>query len=378
MSSKLTFIGDVMLGRIIGTKYQQKPYNVVSQELEEAAKDSDWVIANLESPVVNAAETEGDHLQFKGNPDVLDRLKWIDAFSLSNNHINDCGKLGMDETTSILEQKGFLHNGLFKGEYQPLLFEKDGQTIAVVTITDMMNIPFADDCAWNVLRVGDSQVNELLNELHSKGYFVILYAHIGMLFTRYPNPITYNYLHGCADSGADLIVTAHSHCLGCVENYKGKKIFHSLGDFVMDGNSFRRRQSAMLHITIANNELVEWHLTPAQIDFEYRTISPDIKTKEKMLRGYEKVSARLAAHSENYAHFYKWQYKKEMVLHTASTLLYLYKTRGVGGMFKLCFKRMEEVQRMFKWMTKDRSNDQRDDDAIRADRKKFTQNDIFN
>ena len=66
-----------------------------------------------------------------------------------------------------------------------------------------------------------------------------------------------------------------------------------------------------------------------------------------------------------------------MMLHTSSTLSYLMKTRGVGGMFKMVFQRFEEVGRMFKWVAKDRSKDQRDDDAIRADRKKFTDEQLF-
>ena len=66
-----------------------------------------------------------------------------------------------------------------------------------------------------------------------------------------------------------------------------------------------------------------------------------------------------------------------MMLHTCSTLSYLMKTRGVGGMLKMVFQRFEEVGRMFKWVAKDRSKDQRDDDAIRADRKKFTDEQLF-
>ena len=80
---KLTFIGDVMLGRMIGSKYAKQSYQVVADVLSEKARKADYVIANLESPVVKEAKTEGDHLQFKGNPDVLDTLNWIDAFSLS-------------------------------------------------------------------------------------------------------------------------------------------------------------------------------------------------------------------------------------------------------------------------------------------------------
>ena len=377
MSSTFTFIGDVMLGRLVGARYAKSPYQVVSKELVNKAREADFVIANLESPVVKKAVSEGDHMQFRGNPDILDKLNWIDAFSLANNHINDCGNLGMKETMTILEEKGFKYNGLFDSKYEPLVFKKNEERIAVVNITDMLNIPFAEDCKWSVLRVGESRVMDIIKNLHDKDYCVILYAHIGILFSRYPNPVTFDYLHHCVDAGADIIVTAHSHCLGCLELYKGVPIFHSLGDFVMDGNSFRRRRSGMLKLVIEGKKVVDWEIIPAEINFDFATVTPDEEIRNNMLSDFADVSKKLAEHSNDYAHFFKWQYKKEMMLHTASTLSFLIKTRGLSGMLGMVFKRYEEVGRMFKWVAKDRSKDQRDDEVIRPDRKKFTDDELF-
>lgn len=376
-STTITFIGDVMLGRMVGAKYHQHPYHIVSDSLFKEARDADYVIANLESPVVKTAKTEGDHLQFAGNPDTLAELKWIDAFSLSNNHINDCGELGMDETVAILDDKGYKHNGLFQDEYQPLLIEKNDEKIAVVTVTDMMNIPFAEGNKWKTFRVGNAKVPEVIKEWHNKGWFVILYAHIGILFSRYPNPVTVDYLHTCIDNGADAVVTAHSHCLGCMEKYNGVHIFHSLGDFVMDGNSFRRRRSGILKLNIANGKIQDWKIIPAEINEEYTTVIPSEKIGKKMLREFAQCSDKLEKNADRYTQFFKWQYKKEMVQHACSTLSYLVHTMGVSGMLKMVFMRFEEVGRMFKWVSKDRSKDRRDDDAIKADRKKFTQDELF-
>lgn len=374
---KLTFIGDVMLGRMVGARYAKEPYKIVSDALAKEAKDADYVIANLESPVVHKAVTEGDHLQFKGNPDTLNDLGWIDAFSLSNNHINDCEELGMDETVAILEEKGFKHNGLFKKEYEPLLIEQKGEKIAVVTVTDMMNIPFAEGNKWQSLRVGEPRVMEIIKEWHEKGRFVIVYAHIGILFSRYPNPVSVEYLHSCIDNGADAVVTAHSHCLGCMETYKGVPIFHSLGDFVMDGNSFRRRRSAMLKLEIQDGLVKKWKIIPAEIDTQWATVEPSEKVRKQMLKEFSTCSEKLKKNMGRYTQFFKWQYKKEMVQHTLSTLSFLIHTKGFGGMVKMVFMRFEEVGRMFTWLAKDRSHDQRDDDAIKADRKKFTQEELF-
>lgn len=367
-----------MLGRVIGQRYGKEKYRIVEPALQEKITEgADLVLANMESPVAYKSQTEGDHLQFRGNPDTLDELRWIDVFTLSNNHITDCGTDGITETIEILEQNGFKHNGIFKDVYEPFLFEKAGEKIAIIVATDMLNIPFAEDCEWKTLRVGDNAVMDEIKKWHDKGYCVIVYAHIGMLFTRYPNPFTSDYLHKCVDNGADIVVTAHSHCLGGMEVYKDKPIFHSLGDFVMDGNSFRRRQSAALMLEIEGNNVAAWDIVPAVIDMEYVTVCPDTKTEAKMRKSFETVTTDLKKHTEDYQKFFKSQYKKEMINHAISTLHFLMKQRGVSGMFKMVWMRLEEVKRMFTWVSKDRSKDRRDDDAIKADRKKFKDEDLF-
>ena len=376
--TKISFIGDVMLGRVIGQRYRKRKNHIVEHTLRDKIIDgADLLFANLESPVVNKSKTDGDHLQFRGNPDALNELKWIDAFTLSNNHITDCGTEGITETIEILEKNEFKHNGIFKKEYKPFLFDNNGDKIAIVVATDMLNIPFAENCEWKTLRVGNIEVMKVLKKYHDAGYCVILYAHIGMLFTRYPNPFTRDYLHECVDNGADIVVTAHSHCLGGMESYNNKPIFHSLGDFVMDGNSFRRRQSAALKLEIEGRKVKSWNIVPAIIDMNYMTVCPESNIDIKMRKSFEKVTTDLKKHTADYQHFFKTQYKKEMIYHTISTLHFLLKQRGLSGMLKMVGMRFEEVLRMFTWVSKDRSKDRRDDDAIKADRKKFKEEDLF-
>lgn len=376
--TKISFIGDVMLGRIIGQRYGQKPYPIVEEALRKEIRNADLVFANLESPVAYESQTEGDHLQFRGNPDTLDELKWIDVFSLSNNHITDCGTAGINETIKILEQKGFAHNGIYADEYKPFLYEHDGEKIAIVTVTDMLNIPFAEDCLWKTLRVGDPKVIEVVDMLHKKDYCVIVFAHIGMLFTRYPNPFTCDYLKECIENGADMVVSAHSHCLGGMEYYKEKAIFYGLGDFVMDGNSFRRRKSAALQLEIEGKKVMSWKLIPAMINSEYLTVKPDKAEEKRMINGFNRVSEEIAAHESNYSKYFKYRYKLEIINHTCSTIHFLCKQRGLTGMLKMVNMRFEEVLRMFTWVSKDRSGDRRDDDAIKADRKKISDKELFN
>lgn len=88
----ISFIGDIMLGRFVAEHFTIKPYQLISGDLIEELKSSDVRIANLESPV-SSVESE-DSLRFAANPKLLDQFKWVDCFSLSNNHINDFGIQG--------------------------------------------------------------------------------------------------------------------------------------------------------------------------------------------------------------------------------------------------------------------------------------------
>ena len=149
------------------------------------------------------------------------------------------------------------------------------------------------------------------------------------------------------------------------------------GDFVMDDNSFRRRQSAVLALEIEGREVESWDIIPVMIDMNYLTVCPDTKIDAEMRKSYEKVTADLKKHITDYQTFFKSQCKKEMITHTLSTLHFLIKQRGGSGMLKMVGMRFEEVLRMFTWVSKDRSKDRCDDDAIKADRKKFKEEDLF-
>ena len=217
-------------------------------------------------------------------------------------------------------------------------------------------------------------VTKYIEEYDRKGYYVILYAHVGMLFTRFPNPVTRDYLHKCVDSGADLIVTVHSHCLGGYEKYKGKLIFHSLGDFVMDGSSYRRRQACLLNVDISDNDDVKWEMIPTEIDNNLRTI---LSTRaEKYQKSWTEVAQKIEKYDSNYSKFYSGQYKKEIISHSLSTIKFLIDTRGLIGAFKLILKRGEEVNRTVKWASSDRSNVRNDSDALKM-KKIYKDKDLF-
>lgn len=359
----LSFIGDIMLGRFVAERYTERPYQIVSSDLLKCLSEADVKIANLESPITSQC-TE-DSLRFAANANLLEQFNWVDCFSLSNNHINDFGSQGMKETIEALNSKSIGHNGLFYDKYTPFLIEKNGERIAVITCTDMMNYEFSNDCLYKTLRVNQpEEIEKYIMHYKAQGFFVILYAHVGMLFTRFPNPVIHDFVHSMVDVGADCIVTAHPHCLGGYEYYKDKLIVYSLGDFLMDGASFRRRKAGVLKLGIENGSIKEWSMIPVQTNDDLQVQKPDERTFKKMLADLEWVAKQIAKHSENYITFYKQQYRKELLAHSWSTISFEYHRRGFRGMIRTLSKRFGTVTGMVKRVFTDRSKMSYDADAV--------------
>lgn len=362
---KLSFIGDVMLGRFVAEKYCEKPYNLVSEEARKIICDADFVIANLESPVVNV-ETD-DSLRFSGRPELLKQFKWVDCFSLSNNHINDFGSTGMSETIRHLKDAGIMQNGLYEDIYKPFIMKQGNEKVALITCADMMNHEFSDDCPYKTLRMNNPMlVFDHIKKNRDNGCFVILFLHAGMLFSRYLNPLVRNFVHSAIDHGAGAVITAHSHCLGGYEIYKDALIINSLGDFLMDGSSFRRRKSCVLNMKVQNGKIASWAITPTITTNGLQTVIPSETETASLLRGCRKVANKIVAHKDDYKSFYKRQYKKEMIQHSMSTLKFELKRRGLAGFLKIIFIRLGDVGGMFKRIVTDRSKMSYDADAVKS------------
>jgi hypothetical protein len=373
---KLSFIGDIMLSRFIGEKYANISEKIIDAKIMDILKSSDCVIANLESPVSENVETLYDHLLFRAESKLLSQFTFVNCFVLANNHINDCGTEGINETINHLKSYQIPYTGLFEDEYEPYIINNGKNRIAVFSCTDMMNEEFASNCPWKVLKIDDNFLDDKIREYKNNGYFVILYAHAGLLFTRFPNPPVRTLLHEKINYGADVVITVHPHVLGGYEIYDNKPIFYSIGDFVMDGSSFRRRRAAILELNIENNTLLSWDLVPTIINTNLKTTLPKKNVKKTMLKNWNYVSNILNTNQNNYETLFPKLYRKEMRQHSLSTLKFLLLTKGIIGTLKLIKLRIDEVERMRKWSLSDRSNLRRDDDVIAKDRKRFSVKDI--
>ncbi|WP_298881803.1 CapA family protein [uncultured Polaribacter sp.] len=355
-SISLSFIGEVMLGREVGEFYKKNNTEIVDKLIKDKLSESDLVLANLEAPVAGNLKDEDDIMTFIAKPETLKEVDFVDFFSLANNHINDAGTKGIDESIKHLEKNKFKWNGFYEKAYEPILFEKNDVKCAIICCTDVLNIEIDDErYKRKLLWLDDKTINDVITDFKNKGYFVVLYVHGGIMFSRYPNPLFRSILHSKIDLGVDLVVSVHPHVIGCEETYKGKNIFYSLGDFVMDGHSERRRSSMVLNLKLKNDFSYTYELVPTYINNELKTILANGKKKDKLLKSWNRVSQKLAKNKNNYDSFYKKKFKIEILLHVISTIKYQIKEKSILDFIKIIFKRAKDFKNMGRWMMKDTS-----------------------
>ncbi|WP_237134312.1 CapA family protein [Pseudohongiella sp. O18] len=366
-----SILGDICPARLV----ELSDRGVVSHDLKSHLAGR-FVVANLEAPIAREVDDSLDHLVFQGRPEFMEHLQFVSAFSLSNNHINDLGDAGMQSTVDYLDGYKFLHGGLFSDRFEPL----NAGAVDFIFASDMMNIPFPSESRFKYLYMYSDELLESIDSAREKGRFVVLYLHTGLLFCRLPSPMIRERVYQLIDLGVDLVITAHSHCFGAIERYKEKVICYNLGDFLMDGQSMRRRTSMIFDFSLSESRDCQSKIIDYAVKFcrndDYHVSETKGLNKIICLLVFKWNSLLLKLPSGFYKAVFNFIYRVNLASHVVSTLSFLVRSRGVKGTYRQLVKRKDEVLRYFSWVKKDRRDTSTDYDAIENNRKKITTKDI--
>ena len=237
---KILFVGDMMLDRHIREavgKYGGGDYDYVLQPLKEKLAEFDLVVGNLEGPItenestsVNTKIGESKNFVFTFDPAVAKVLfdNNIKLVNIGNNHILNQGEKGIEQTKRYLDEVGvnyFDESSTFFGDQSPtLVIDKSRTLIRIGFVSYNYSVPNSADAAVEEIR-----------SAKEKSDVVIVCPHWG---TEYkvgdPGEAVRALAHRFIDAGADLIVGTHPHVVQNSEEYYGKKIYYSLGNFIFD------------------------------------------------------------------------------------------------------------------------------------------------
>lgn len=264
---RLLFGGDLMFDRHIRQRMAEHGVSFILQPLEELFQQYDTVIANLEGPVttfpsrsVNSAIGSTNNFIFTFEPAILPMLKnnRFHILNIGNNHIQNMGVEGVAQTKQLLQQNDIQFFGNSDTETSPaerVLVQSDTTpTLAFVNYNQF--VPRGWETALEDVRYATQEAE-----------MVIVLPHWGNEYQKIANQVIQEQAHALIDAGADLIIGGHPHVVQQKEEYQGKTIYYSLGNFVFD-QYFQPEvmQGLLVGVEIESDQTLHFTEIPVRID----------------------------------------------------------------------------------------------------------------
>ncbi|MCV4232605.1 CapA family protein [Virgibacillus sp. LDC1] len=295
------FAGDTLFSGKVEDALKNHGYDYPYKHLGTAFLEDDLTVLNLETPVTNGGVGAANKkFVFKSSPDVLPALRdaGVEAVNLANNHILDQGQEGLLDTLKHLKDHDIRYVGAGRNEeeaFAPQYFELQGMTVALLGFSRVL-----PETTWYALenRPGVAgaydhvlpKAVKAIQAARSKADLVVVIAHWGEELHKAPNVHQINLSRAFIDGGADLIIGGHPHVLQGLEQYKGKWIAYSTGNFIFTKSSNEDTwKTAVFQASCSNQGDCDLKLTPYRTEIG-QVIPLEGKEAEDLLKEVEKRS----------------------------------------------------------------------------------------
>ena len=248
----------------------------------------DLTIANFEGTLTDSEAREDKQFAFKAPAEFADILTAgsIEAVNTANNHSHDYGEQSFSDTMAALDSRGIVHFGYD----ETAVMEIKGIKVGLVGIYELNDhLGREEQLKQNIAKVKEDGAQ-----------IVIVIFHWGNEKEEIPDSNQTTLGRLAIDEGADLVCGHHPHVLQGIEEYKGKNIVYSLGNFCFGGNSYPSDMDSMIFqqtFTVDQNGLKEDNVTniiPCSIssDYDYNNYQPTPAEGEEADRILQKIKER--------------------------------------------------------------------------------------
>lgn len=233
----LLFVGDIMLDRGVEVLIRKNSVFYPFEKIKNFLRGIDIVVGNLEGPILkNPPHFPQDSLKFAFSSETLRALSFFNfnLLSLANNHTFDTGKKGLEETKELLSKEKINFVGHPINCKEDFLFEKE----------DLFFLAFNKTFPFNC---SNEEIVDIIREIRqtNKNKFLIVIFHWGNEYQNKSSIFQQDLAHQVINAGADLIIGHHPHVVQEIEEYKGKLIFYSLGNFIFDQYFSKETQESL-------------------------------------------------------------------------------------------------------------------------------------
>jgi len=252
----VTIGGDKRKGKSIFDKQLEKEPSGLDFPFEntrEIFEADDMTLVNFEGTLTNTKSKTKNSFSFAAPPEYVQVLTSgsVEAVSLENNHIMDHGEQGYEDTYQTLHGAGILYSGHLGSS---IYTTETGVDIGMLSY-QTFNGKYP--AIYEAIEGDIQALRDVGCEL------VIVSYHWGEEKDYVPNERQVPLGRATIDAGADLVIGHHSHRINPIEEYKGKYICYSLGNFSFAGNTrpddmdtyiFQQRWRVYLDSGVVENE----------------------------------------------------------------------------------------------------------------------------
>lgn len=312
--ARISFAGDIMLGRNVAKRAEGIGYSTLFNEMQQLWEDSDFVVANLDTCVIDDDESDLSKNAERGVYFSTDRsnLKClkeagIDVVSLATDHIADYGRPTLKTAIDELDSLGIKHVGAGEDRetasgYELLSVKNDNGGIINIAVFGAMGYQSSEHGAkakrvttytptWDEIMNGTAsdRVEEEaakydpwevtagtfngrssvlpmnIAEARMDADVVVVYMHWGddKMFSENDDmrALAQRYI----DAGADVVIGSNPRVVLPAEIYKRGLILYSVGNLIYDDAESRLCDSVSVDLVIDSelNRTIE--ITPLRI-----------------------------------------------------------------------------------------------------------------
>ena len=272
----IMFTGDLMCqpsqqaAAFDGRSYDFKP---TFKYVKNIFDNADFVVGNLETLISESLPLSKDMNRLQSKPYLnspaayLDALRYagFDAFILANNHCCDGGEIGITETLDALDQKGFMHTGLFRNssEKRYIILEQKGIKVGILSYATYFNLKekllSSGKRESMINRITQAKINADVKALKGEGAdYIVAYNHSGTEYSQEPAARQETYGVMFAIAGVDYIIGSHPHVLQPFDfiRYNDLKVpyIYSMGNFVSSMIDPITKETIILSLTLKKND----------------------------------------------------------------------------------------------------------------------------
>jgi poly-gamma-glutamate synthesis protein (capsule biosynthesis protein) len=258
-SLSITFTGDVLLDRGVRQFVEHRSVDkLFSPFVDSVFQSSDLVVANLECPATKIRQPAFKQYIFRAEPEWLQTLKahGITHLNLANNHSVDQGRIGLADTKKNIQETGMIPVGAgdnMQEAAQPVLLASTPRNVYLLTSLQMPleNFSYLPD-KTSVSHEDLDSLKTRVRQLKETDpcCYIIVSLHWGGEHTLRPVPLQRQQAHQLIDAGVDALICHHTHTLQTIEQYQGKPIYYSIGNFIFDQKKPINSKACLVKITI--------------------------------------------------------------------------------------------------------------------------------